>query len=74
MVGQIHASPLFFLSNIMIAAQSCTRGRQLVIIAVKFQNMDRGIMMTFALNRMFWLGGVFIWTNLNAFNINVCTI
>ena len=63
----------FFLSNIMIAAQSCTRGRQLVIIAVKYPNIDRWILMTFALNRMFWLGVVFLWTNLNAFNINVCT-
>jgi hypothetical protein len=26
--------------------------------------------MTFALNQMFWLDGVFLWTNHNSFNIN----
>ena len=27
--------------------------------------------MTFALNQMLWLDGVFLWTNRNSFNINV---
>jgi len=27
--------------------------------------------MTFALNQMYWLDGVFLWTNRTSFNINV---